>query len=116
MTRLPQDFAALEPWSDWCLATETERNLRRVSQGFNQINAFAEAMLPEVERICTHIDKNRATDGSFDASTLNLFYLLLSLAEVAPAIESYDPEVEVVNGYDTRLFTPDEKHRLRPAI
>ena len=116
MTMLPETFAALEIWSDWCLPTETQRNHRRVSLPFEAIDAFAAAMLPEVERICDWIDSHRAEDGSHDAQTLNLFYLLLSLAEVAPAIESYDPEVVVVDGYDTRLFIADETHKLRPAI
>ncbi|MFB9947975.1 hypothetical protein ACFFP0_03895 [Rhizobium puerariae] len=116
MSKLPSEFSHLEIWSDWCLRTETERNLRRVSLGFEPISAFADAMLPHVEKICEWIDAHRVEDGSYDPQTLNLFYMLLSLAEVAPAIESYDPEVEVVDGYDTRLFVPDEKHKLRPAI
>lgn len=116
MSMIPTEFTQLESWSDWCIATETDRNLRRVSLGFEEINAFAEAMLPEVERICEWIDAHKAEDGSYDPQTRNLFYMLLSLAEVAPAIESYDPEVEVVNGYDTRLFVPDETHKLRPPI
>lgn len=116
MTMLPEPFLALEPWSDWCLATETERNLRRVGQSFEAISAFADAVLPHVEAICAWIDAHRAEDGSYDPKTLNLFHMLLSLAEVAPAIESYDPEVVVVDGYETRLFVPDEGHKLRPAI
>ncbi|WP_323019440.1 hypothetical protein [Pararhodobacter sp.] len=116
MSKLPPEFAALEPFSDWCLPLESQRNLRRVSLGFAEINAFAEAMLPQVEAICAHIDAHRAEDGSYDRESLNLFHMLLSLAEVAPAIESYDPEVEVVDGYDTRKFVPDETHKLRPAI
>jgi hypothetical protein len=116
MTRLPVEFAHLEAWSEWCLPTETERNLCRVSKGFEPISAFADAMLPHVEEVCVWIDSHKAEDGSYDEQTLNLFHMLLSLAEVAPAIESYDPEVEVVDGYDTRLFVPDETHKLRPAI
>lgn len=116
MTKLPEPFAHLEIWSDWCLPTETLRNHRRVSLGFEAISAFADAMLPEVERICAWVDSHKAEDGTYDAQTLNLFHLLLSLAEVAPAIESYDPEVVVVDGYDTRLFVADETHKLRPAI
>ncbi len=116
MSKLPSKFAQLEIWSDWCLATETQRNLRRVSLGFEEISAFADATMPEVEEVCAWIDAHKADDGTYDPQTLNLFHMLLSLAEVAPAIESYDPEVEVVDGYDTKLFVPDEKHKLRPAI
>lgn len=112
---LPAPFAELERWNAWCLATETERNARRVSLPFEDIKAFADAVLPHVEAICEWIDSHEAEDG-YDALTLNLFYMLLSLAEVAPAIESYDPEVVVVDGYETKRFMPEEKNRLRPAL
>ncbi len=113
---LPAPFAVLESWPAWRLPTETERIARRVSLQFPEIKAFADVMLPHVEEICAHIDAHQAEDGSYDAQTLNLFHLLLSLAEVAPAIESYDPEVVVIDGYETRRFMPEERHPLRPAI
>lgn len=116
MNKLPAEFSSLEVWNEWCLATETERNLRRVNLSFEEISDFANAVLPEVNRITAWIDSHDQGDGSYDEETKNLFYLLLSLAEVAPAIESYDPEVVVVDGYDTRKFVPDEMHSLRPAI
>lgn len=116
MTMLPEKFAVLEEWNAWCLATETERNARRVGHSFEEISAFADAMMPHVEEVCAWIDAHQAEDGSYDPQTLNLFHMLLSLAEVAPAIESYDPEVVVVDGYDTSRFVADETHRLRPAI
>lgn len=116
MSMLPEKFAHLEVWNAWCLATETERNRRRVSLPFADISAFGAALLPEVEAICAHVDADRKEDGSYDEKTLNLFHMLLSLAECAPAIESYNPEVVVVDGYDTARFVADETHRLRPAI
>ncbi|HEY0297340.1 MAG TPA: hypothetical protein VGC69_18580 [Bordetella sp.] len=113
--KLPESFGYLEPWNDWCLATETERNHRRVSLKFPEIKAFADAMLPAVDAACRWIDAHQV-DGKYDEQTLNLFHMLLSLAEVAPAIESYDPSVVVTDGYDSRLFAADERHTLRPAI
>jgi len=116
MKTLPADYAFLAKWSEWCLRTETQRNLHRVSKSFEEISAFANDILPHVDGICAYIDSKQAEDGSFDAETMNLYDMLLSLAEVAPAIESYDPEVVVVDGYVTKLFVPDEKHRMRPVI
>ncbi|WP_118134629.1 hypothetical protein [Oceanicella sp. SM1341] len=114
---LPPAFADLEPWSDWCLATETLRNLRRVTSPFPDIKAFAEAVLPHVEAMTAHIDANGFPDPeAMDAPTKNLFYMLMSLAEVAPAIESYDPQATVIDGYESKRFAPDEAHRLRPAL
>jgi len=115
MAELPREFAALAEWDSWCLATETERNARRVKCSFEDISAFAIALEPHVDAICAFIDARQA-EGKLDTPTLNLYYLLLSLAEVAPAIESYDPEVEVVDGYESKLFAPEERHPLRPKI
>lgn len=115
MAELPEKFAVLSKWDAWCLATETERNLRRVKSSFEDISAFAEAMEPHIETICAYIDAEQAV-GDLSEPTANLFYMLLSLAEVAPAIESYDPEVKVVDGYESKLFAPEERHPLRPAI
>ena len=116
MSLLPPEFAVLEPWTKWALATETARNELRVSLPFEDISAFANAMLPHVEAICAHVDAHQAEDGTHDAQSLALFHMLLSLAEVAPAIESYDPEVVVTDGYETKRFKPLEDLKLRPAI
>ena len=115
MKRLPEQFAHLEVWNGWCLPTETQRNHRRVSMTYEDVSAFGRAVLPDVEEICAYIDARRTAEG-YDEQTRNLFYMLLSLAECAPAIESYGPEVAVVDGYDTKRFVADETHRLRPAI
>jgi hypothetical protein len=112
---LPPSFAALEPYAAWGLATETERNRRRLSSTFQEISAFAEAILPQVEAISAYIDA-RAADGALSDETKRLYYLLLSLAEVAPAIESYHPQAAVIDGYDSARFAPDETHRLRPKL
>jgi hypothetical protein len=114
-TVLPSQFSALEPYNGWALATETERNARRIGSSFAQISAFADAMLPHVEAIAAYIDARQA-EGELDDETKRLFYMLLSLAEVAPAIESYDPQAAVIDGYESARFTPDEKHRLRPRL
>ncbi|MAC79142.1 MAG: hypothetical protein CML66_13880 [Rhodobacteraceae bacterium] len=116
MNMLPPEFADLEPWTKWALATETARNELRVTSPFEEIAAYAEAILPHVEAICAYVDGHQAEDGSFDPQTLALYHMLLSLAEVAPAIESYDPDVIVTDGYETKRFMPLEDHKLRPAI
>ena len=112
---LPPQFAALEPFSAWCLATETERNNRRLASPFPEISALSDAVLPRVEAICAYLDE-RSAEGPLADDAKRLYFLLLSLAEVAPAIESYDPQAAVIDGYDSARFTPDEKHRLRPAL
>lgn len=112
---LPAPFADLEPFAAWCLATETERNGLRLCSPFAEISAFAAAALPRVEAITAYIDA-RAAEGELADEVKRLYYLLLSLAEVAPAIESYDPQAAVIDGYESARFTPDETHRLRPKL
>lgn len=112
---LPAEFAELEVCAAWCLRTETERNNRRLMSSFADISTFADAVLPHVEAIVNYIDARQA-EGDLSEEAKRLFYMLLSLAEVAPAIESYDPQAAVIDGYESARFTPDESHRLRPRI
>jgi hypothetical protein len=112
---LPPEFAVLEPYSAWCLRTETERNAHRLKSRFAELTAFAEAILPQVEAITVYIDARQA-EGELDDKTKHIYYMLLSLAEIAPAIESYDPQAAVIDGYESARFVPDETHRLRPAL
>lgn len=112
---LPAGFEALTPFTAWALATETQRNQARVRARFEDITAFADAILPMVPQITAYLDA-KAETGGHDEVDLKLFHMLLSLAEVAPAIESYNPQATVVDGYDSARFTAVENHRLRPAL
>ena len=111
---LPEPFSALQPFVPvWALATETERNIQRHSVPMAEIVAFSDAMLPQVEAIVSYLN-------GFDVNALPpeataLMELLLSLAEIAPAIEFYR-QPAVVDGYDPRRFAADETFVLRPAL
>lgn len=109
---LPTQFAQLEPFSAWCLATETERNIRRLSLPQDELQAFADAIIPEVQGIVAYLDRQPLAEMPEDDKPL--FHMLLSLAEIAPAIESYH-QPEVIDGYDSRRFPAQEDFVLRPA-
>jgi hypothetical protein len=108
---LPSDFQDLEPYADWALSTETLRNAKRTHSSQDQLKTFANAILPRVDAIATHVDSYAET--SLPESSERLFLMLLSLAEVAPAIEYYG-QPTVVDGYDNIRFKADESHVLRP--
>jgi hypothetical protein len=112
---LPAEFSSLDPFAAWCLRTETERNNKRLASTFADISAFADAILPQMEAITAYIDARQA-EGELSDEGLRLYYMLPSLAEVAPAIEAYDPQAAVIDGYESARFTPDETHRLRPSL
>jgi len=109
--QLPAGFAELEPYLEWALPTETQRNQRRVRSAQADVEAFANAILPRAEDIARLVD---ATPEPLPPSVENLFLMLLSLAEVAPAIESYG-QPTVIDGYDSARFVADETHILRPS-
>lgn len=87
-SRLPQGFAALERWlDDWVLADSTARHEKRLTTPLADIRAFYDGMLPHAERALAHLSTRRL--GELDARDENLLKLMLSLAEMGPAIEWY---------------------------
>lgn len=108
--QLPDGFAELEPFIEWALPTETQRNQRRISSKQAQIKEFAETILPRAEDITKLVDSHAEP---LPEPVEKLFLMLLSLAEVAPAIQSYSRPT-VVDGIDSTRFAPDETHSLRP--
>ena len=46
MPILPADFADLEPFADWALATEPERYAKRLSSSQAELEAFYNAGMP----------------------------------------------------------------------
>jgi hypothetical protein len=95
--QLPAPFQDLESYLDWSLHTPRARRVKRESSTMVEITAFYGAMLPRMEEILSYLD--RFPPEYIPADVLALFYLTLSLAEVAPAVEMYgEPTVE---GLDT---------------
>ena len=54
---LPADFAALEPFGDWILATERERYAKRLASSMAEMQAFYDAAFPELDRALAHLDR-----------------------------------------------------------
>lgn len=113
--RLPTGFDALQPWVDtgWSLTTETARTEKRHNSEMVEIETFANAMLAEIDRVTVYLN-----DFSLDAlpeDASRLYFLMMSLAEVAPAVELYR-QPAVIGGYDYRRFVADEESPLRPTV
>ena len=113
LTELPAAFADLAPHAPWCLATETERNRRRNASRMDELLAFRDAILPRVDAIVAHL--NGFPLAGMPPAEANLMHMLLSLAEIAPAVESYH-QPGVPDGYDPARFVADEQFVLRPPI
>ena len=96
---LPARFRELEQWRAWSLATEQERSDQRQASTMEDIKAFYDAMLARMEEVLPYLDQFSVDALPEDAT--RLFYLMLSLAEVAPAVEQFG-QPSVVDGYDVK--------------
>ncbi len=99
--RLPEQFRDLEQWMAWSLETEGERSDHRQASAMEDITAFYEAMLARMDEVLPYLEQFNLEDLPDDAR--RLFYLTLSLAEVAPAVEQFG-QPSVVDGYDIKRF------------
>jgi hypothetical protein len=101
--QLPQPFQDLELYLAWALPTERERSAKRQASTMAEIKAFYDAMLARMEEILPYLDQFPLEHVPTDVQ--RLFYLTLSLAEVAPAMENFG-QPSVIDGYDVARFMP----------
>ncbi len=101
---LPDQFKDLEPFvGAWALARAAERHRKRLSSEMAEIEAFYQAMLPRMDAIIDYL--NQFSIDALPEEAKRLFYLTLSLAEVAPAVELFR-QPGVVDGFDPSRFPP----------
>ncbi len=98
-TLLPDRFQDLERFIEWALPTERERNCKRVGSTMPAIQAFYDAMLPRARAIIAYLDEFPLDE--LPVREQRLMNLLLSLAEVANAVEIFR-QPTVLDGYDSR--------------
>ena len=56
MSILPADFADLEPFADWSLATEAERYAKRLASTMDELEAFYDAAFPRLADAMAYLD------------------------------------------------------------
>lgn len=105
---LPPAFADLVPFvPDWALATSSARNARRLGSSMAELTAFYGAMVKRKDEIIDYL--NRRPLRELAGPDRNLYYLLLSAAETAPAVEFFRSP-QVVDGFDgARLVAVNER-------
>jgi hypothetical protein len=85
---LPKDFSVLQPFvQKWALPTEYERGVERRRSTPTELKAFYDAILPLVPQILKRADKYPI--GKIEGVDRDLFYMAMSLVEIAPHIEFY---------------------------
>ena len=85
MPVLPSEFADLEPYSDWSLATERERYQKRLSSSMDQMQAFYDQALPRLDHAMSYLDQFALPDLPEDAR--RLLWLCYSLVNISFPVE-----------------------------
>jgi hypothetical protein len=98
----PPGFEDLEDLSHWSLPTEKDRALQRFNSGYADLERVYEAVHPRLAEIVKHLDQFPLAELPPDSARLML--LVLSLAEIAPAVEFYK-QPRVYDGFDLNRFT-----------
>jgi hypothetical protein len=85
MTMLPDAFADLEPFTDWCLEYERQRYAKRLASSMDELQAFYDAAFPRLEDALAYLD-------AFELDTLpddarRLLWLVYSLVNVSFPVE-----------------------------
>ncbi len=82
---LPAEFAALEPFADWILATEPERYAKRLASAMAEMQAFYDAAFPLLEPAMTYLDKFPLHE--LPEAERSLLHLMQSLIMVSFPVE-----------------------------
>jgi hypothetical protein len=85
MPALPEAFADLEPFTAWCLPTETERYAKRLASSMDELQEFYDAAFPRLDDAITYLDALPFDALPEDAS--RLLWLCYSLINASFPVE-----------------------------
>ena len=83
--RLPAEFADLEPFADWALATEAERYAKRLASSLDELQAFYDAAFPRLPDATAYLDRLDLNALPEDAT--NLLRVCYSLINASFPVE-----------------------------
>jgi hypothetical protein len=84
---LPTEFADLEPYLDWDLATEPERYAKRLASSMTEMQAFYDVAFPRMDDVIAYCDKSPLDDLPVDGRTL--MHIMQSLVMVSFPVEAW---------------------------
>jgi hypothetical protein len=85
--KLPAQFADLEPYLDWDLATEPERYAKRLSSSMAEMQEFYDIAFPRLDDVIAYCDKYALDELPEDAQIL--LHLMQSLIMVSFPVEAW---------------------------
>jgi len=85
--KLPTEFADLQPYLDWDLATESERYAKRLASTMTEMQGFYDVAFPRMNDMIAYCDQYPLDDLPEDAKTL--MHIMQSLIMVSFPIEAW---------------------------
>jgi hypothetical protein len=85
MPTLPPEFAELEPFASWSLATESERYAKRLLSTMEGLQQFYDAAFPRLDEAMVYLDKFELSALPEDAQ--HLLWLCYSLVSASFPVE-----------------------------
>ena len=86
MSKLPEEFADLERFADWCLPTEEERYQKRLKSTMAEMQELYDAGLERLEDIMVYVDARFPLKGMPEEAKA-LVHLGQSIVQVSFPIE-----------------------------
>jgi hypothetical protein len=86
---LPQQFSGLTQCMEFALPTTKERLRKRTQSTMPQLQAFYDAMAPQMDTIMTYLMDFPAEESKLAPQELNLVRLAKAFMEVALAVELF---------------------------
>jgi hypothetical protein len=86
-SKLPTEFADLEPYLDWDLAAEPDRYAKRLASSMTEMQAFYDAAFPLLNDVIAYADTYPPDDLPEDARSL--MHLMQSPIMVSFPIEAW---------------------------
>lgn len=83
----PAQFAALEPYADWALPSESDRYAKRLASTIDELQAFYDVALPLVEANADYL-KGVAIEGISEADR-NLLWCFAGLVTASFPVEAW---------------------------
>ena len=87
MPVLPPDFADLERFADWSLATEGERYAKRLASSLDETQELYDVVLARIEPAYTYLNQFPLAELPEDAT--RLLWLLYSFINVSFPVEAW---------------------------
>jgi hypothetical protein len=81
----PEPFSTLEPFASWALPTERDRYAKRIASTMDELQAFYDAAMPQLDAALTYLDPLPLDDLPPDAG--RLLQLCLALVTVSFPVE-----------------------------